>query len=406
MGLFSWLKSDKKNPQKGVEAAPPANEGSSEPLFPADPIEPVKPTPANLATEKPGDVEKQIRLKETPIRQAPRRTDAQKNDVAPEQGDTADLAEKPPGKSAAAQPLAAPADREPVGTTETIWVRLAPILESLPVGVERPALHHFGQTDVRIALSKDSIESQLPSGRVAIPLPEFLQGLPADIRDAFGSVDPGATVPIPLQEIFRELPMESIKTRADQVVEVAPEAIVTPFSEHAREDAARFTPTGENQAREVPATAQGGNEHAPRADYDVLRTLLVTDEELDISKVVALTSQLPGVQRSLLTTLNGQKIAGDLGESRYTKAAAFLLPHLFTTAARTVGEISFRPIETLTLNFGDEQLSSFVQEHLCLTILHPSRPLRPGVRETIVKVLAELVRLRPATIPPKDHASP
>ncbi len=357
MGLFSWFKSSKQDARSGLRPPPPAREGPAEPPVPTDPTETaIEPTPTDPSGEMPEDGQKQIRLREI--------------------------------------------------STETIWVRLAPILESLPPEVGQAALRQLAQTDVRIALRKDSIESQLSSGRVVIPLPEFLQAIPEDIRDAFGAVNPGTTIPIPLEEIFQELPMESIKTRADQIIEPAPEIIPTPFSEHAREDAARFAATGERQAEETLATKGDVNQHPPKPDYEALRILLMTDDELDIPKVIALAGKLPGIDRSLLTTLTGQKIAGDLGESRYAKAATFLLPQLFTTATLSLREISFRPLETLSLNFGDEQLSSFVQEHLCLTVLHPPRPLRPGVRETMVKVLAELVRLVPDPISPKDHASP
>jgi hypothetical protein len=40
-----------------------------------------------------------------------------------------------------------------------------------------------------------------------------------------------------------------------------------------------------------------------------------------------------------------------------------------------------------------QQLSTFVQGKLCLTVLHDNRPFKPGVREKIQAVMSELAAL-------------
>jgi hypothetical protein len=279
---------------------------------------------------------------------------------------------------------------------QEIRLRLARILEALPLELERPAIRQFTGTDACIALPLAPIQAQLATGRVVIPFSLFLAALPVEIREAFGTGDGRTSVPIPLQEIFRELPPDLINLRQDQVVESPSNEISTPFAEHAREDAARFAVSDQTAAAETAGSeSEDTKDTRGSIDFSKLQALLLTDEELDLPKVVTLVSRLPDVKRCLLTTLKGHPLSGDLGEVRLNRAATFLVPQLFTTANHTLSEIDFAPLQTVTLHFGEEQLSSFVHGALCLTILHSPRPLRPGVRETIRSILIELAKNQP-----------
>jgi hypothetical protein len=380
MGLYNWLRSGKRD-ASGKQRAPSALSAQVSAIPSASSAPEAEATSAVAQPEVeppplPGPIGN-IRLKEITIAAAAI--------AAPDPEDESSALEQAP-------------------EIPKISLRVAPILEALPAEIERPALRPFAGTEARIQLPLTMIQSQLASGRVTVRAPDLLASMPEEIRSAFGTVDSNATVPIPLQEIFRELPMDSLRARSDQVIEAKPAAIPTPFAEHAREDEARFATSerapSENESLSEPVagkTEQAAEEgdvsdRTAAPDFAKLQALLLTDEDLDVHKVVSLVGELPGVRRSLLTTLQGQAISGDLGAARYTRAATFLIPQLFTTANQTLGEIGFAPLQTMTLHFGNEQLSSFIRGKRCLTILHLPRPLRPGVRETIAQVMAELVR--------------
>ncbi len=44
-------------------------------------------------------------------------------------------------------------------------------------------------------------------------------------------------------------------------------------------------------------------------------------------------------------------------------------------------------LETITLSYGLQQVSTFVQGKLCLIVFHDGRPFKPGVREKIQAVI-------------------
>jgi predicted regulator of Ras-like GTPase activity (Roadblock/LC7/MglB family) len=384
MGFFDFLKSQ-RIPKETAKIRPEPENGrlSTEPVILAEKLASAEPT-----QDKERSPQAELAVPEVEPG-PPSPTPGAPEPVAGFTDETSFIYSAPP-PAGTPEPITAP----PPLSAETILVRLAPILESLPVELEKPALRKFANTELHVPIRKTLIEEQLSSGRVAIPIQEFIARLPPEMGGAFGLVDSAQSIPVPLEEIFRVLPVESICTRPNQSFEPEGKNIVSPFSEYTREEvqlpepelAAPGTPLAvENRPDQLAVSSQG--------DFNALRQLLLTDEELSISRVIDLLSGLPGIQRGLLTTIDGQTIAGDLGESRLNRAAGFLLPKLFSTTERTLNEISFQALETLVLHFPNEQLACFAKDSVCLTVLHLPRALRPGVRETLVKIAFELARL-------------
>jgi hypothetical protein len=279
---------------------------------------------------------------------------------------------------------------------EQIKLRLQPILTDFPPQLEPAAIDSLHGTQEEIALPMGLIHSQLPHGRVVIPAEIFCRALPADLRPYFESIDPAAEIPIPLQEIFSRLPPSAIKLREDQEADDPDTPIPTPFTEQVEEDAKRFAQISvevTEAANERPEPKDEPPRIAVENDSKRLQAIFLTDEPLDLLKTVQNVSDLPGLKSCLLSTTAGVKLAGSFGEPGQEQAILTLLPELFGWTGSKLEPLQAGALETITFYYGQHQLSTFVQEKLCLTVLHDNRPFKPGIREKIRAVLSELAAL-------------
>jgi hypothetical protein len=281
-----------------------------------------------------------------------------------------------------------------------IKLRLQPILSDFPPDLEYPSIQSLSDTQAEIALPLGLIQLQLANGRVVIPAETFCRALPAELKTYFESIDPAAEIPIPLQEIISRLPPEAIKLREDQELDHIEETIPTPFTGHAEEDAKRF---GEQLNRPAPpnpvADAAPQCEHEPTkivvaSESERLQALFMTDEPLDLAKTINKVADLPGLRSCILNTADGFKLAGNLGDPGKEKAISELLPEVFQKTRSKIKELNAGLLETITLCYGTEQLSTFMQGNLCLTVIHDNRPFKPGVREKVQSVISELATLK------------
>ena len=85
-----------------------------------------------------------------------------------------------------------------------IQLGLAAIFAGLPPSVISGPLKPADDS-VRVALPLEPIASQLPSGRVEMPLNDFIAALPSEYRDGL-LPNPSAKIEIPLTEVFQNLP--------------------------------------------------------------------------------------------------------------------------------------------------------------------------------------------------------
>ncbi len=118
--------------------------------------------------------------------------------------------------------------------------------------------------DARFELPLSLVQSQLASGRVAVPVKTFRDALPEEYQSMV-VIDAGeAPVLLPLQEVLKNLSVDALKMRDDQVVESVAEGFETPFSIKAAEDARRFSAELESgkTSDEVPAV-EAKKESAP-----------------------------------------------------------------------------------------------------------------------------------------------
>ena len=318
-------------------------------------------------------------------------------EAEPPPADSTSLAKpaSPLSHAAAASDAMIEAGGTPGGADE-IRLRLQPILTDFPPQLEPPSIRSLIGTESEIALPLALIQSQLVHGRVVVPGEIFCRALPSELKPYFEGIDPAAEIPIPLQEIFSRLPPEAIQRREDQEMDRLEETIPTPFSAHAEEDAQRFSrvpPDATPSAIDAPQSKDEPPKAVIEGDTKRLQAIFMTDEPLDLVKTIQRVAELPGLRSCILSTIDGLKLAGNLGDPGQERATAALLCELFQGTQSKLAAVGVGTLENITLYCGLQQLSTFVQGKLCLTVLHDNRPFKPGVREKIQAVMSELAAL-------------
>ena len=280
-----------------------------------------------------------------------------------------------------------------------IKIRLATILESLPAHFRIQVTQQLPDAELQLPLSE--IQPQLATGKITVGASTFRAGLPEAARRAFDALEPGLKIPIPIRAIFSQLPPRTLSRTSDQQPEENPQKIETPFSAQVEEDSQRFDATGKPLAppSKPPSQPEGAGVNVwtkNPALVKELQALLLTDEALDYPKVVHQLNQLPGLTSCQLNRDDGRKLAGGARDAKQEAAISAIVPNLFKTLDSHTKEMGLEPLETVTFTCGKDQLSAFVQDRLCLTVLHDNRPFRPGIREKIQAVVRHLARIEAA----------
>jgi len=287
------------------------------------------------------------------------------------------------------------------------------IFLNFPHDLATPEIREVSQTEPWIEVPLSLIQPQLASGRIIVTTAKLRELLPTDLKERLNGIDPAVEIPIPLQEIFKHLPSEAIQRRQDQEIEQVPVTIATPFTLQAREDAARFgsAPTKPSELLSEPPLVEAplaseAPEPQPQAPETLaeqnllnplsserLQAIFMTDKTLDLHGAIEQIGKLPGLRGCLLSHQNGRKLTGQLGDPEQESVVSNLLPALFQQISDRISETKFGSLETVTFYCDRQQLSTFMQGQLCLTVLHENRPFKPGVREKIQTVIGEIIQL-------------
>jgi hypothetical protein len=317
---------------------------------------------------------------------------------------------------------------------KTVRVALGPIIKTLPSELQpsdpNALAHKPGAT---IELPLELVNSQLANGRVTIPFSTFLKSLPEDMRKQFPQADTAAEISIPVKEILQDYPQDLLRPRADQEpAEVLP-AIATPFTGPAKEDTERFAHAPEEAVPEKAVTATDSHqleliEHAavtpsespqpvsqqapfveekrdiaetplsdekltaeqkPAPNFSALQSVFLTDEPLDLNKVVQKVAEFPGINSALFFAADGS-IEGQPEKLGLTQSSVQLLSSLAHEVGQRVGNLGFGQIETVTLGWKRELVSVFTRGESGFLVRHEKRPFKPGVREKICLVLSHI----------------
>jgi hypothetical protein len=332
------------------------------------------------------------------------------------------------------KPAKAPLDgtaRNGAEVPKTVRVALGPIIKNLPSELQPSDPNALvNKPGATIELPLELINPQLANGRVTILFSTLLKSLPEDLRKQFPQADTAAEIAVPVKEILQDYPQDLLRPRADQEpAEVLP-AIATPFTNPAKEDTERFahapeeaepekvvtdsrqleliehpaTPSESPQAvpQEAPVSEeQRDTAKAPLADekptaeqkrvpnFSALQSVFLTDEPLDLKKVVQKVGEFPGVNSALFFAADGS-LEGEPEKLGLTQSAVQLLSSLAQEVGQRVENLGFGQIETTTLGWKRELVSVFTRGESGFVVRHEKRPFKPGVREKICLVLSHI----------------
>jgi hypothetical protein len=139
-------------------------------------------------------------------------------------------------------------------------------------------------------------------------------------------------------------------------------------------------------AEEKPAA-----EHKIAPDFSALQSVFLTDEELDLNKVVQKVGELPGVNSALFFAADGS-LQGEPEKLGLTQSSVHLLSTLSHEIGQRVGGLELGQIETVTLGWKRELVSVFTRGESGFVVRHEKRPFKPGVREKICLVLSHICK--------------
>ncbi|HTD16162.1 MAG TPA: hypothetical protein VK673_13355 [Chthoniobacterales bacterium] len=314
---------------------------------------------------------------------------------------------------------------------KTVRVALAPIIKNLPSELQPSDPNALAnKPGATIELPFELINSQLANGRVTIPFSTLLKSLPEDARRQFPQADTAAEVAIPVKDILQDYPQDLLRPRADQEPEETLPAIATPFAGPAKEDTERFAnapeerepekvasdshqleliehpatpseapqpvseeaPVAEEKrdAVEKPASEERpAGEQKPAPNFSALQSVFLTDEPLDLNKVVQKVGDFPGIHSALFFAADGS-LEGEPEKLGLTQSSVQLLSSLTHEVGQRVENLGFGQIETVTLGWKRELVSVFTRGESGFLVRHEKRPFKPGVREKICLVLSHI----------------
>jgi hypothetical protein len=314
---------------------------------------------------------------------------------------------------------------------KTVRVALGPIIKNLPSELQpsEPGVL-ANKSGASIELPFELINSQLTNGRVTIPYSTLLKSLPEEVKSHFPQADTAAEVVIPIKEILQDYPQDLLRPRADQEPEEVLPPIATPFAGPAKEDTERLADIPEQTAAEKvasdsqqleliehPATpselpppvseeapvveekreteekpvaaAKTTPEAKPAPNFPALQSVFLTDDVLDLNKIVQKVGGLPGINSALFFAADGT-LEGEPEKLGLTQSSVQLLSSLAHEVGQRVETLGFGQIETVTLGWKRELVSVFTRGESGFVVRHEKRPFKPGVREKICLVLSHL----------------
>ena len=130
----------------------------------------------------------------------------------------------------------------------------------------------------------------------------------------------------------------------------------------------------------------------PEETREALQSLFLTDEDINLPKVIELCGSLPGIESCVLAhedrVLSSHNVPVGLDLVSLSSHASAMLQSM-QDASQKMG---IGDIPAVTLHTPKGPLSILQQERLTLIVLHGKRGFIPGVREKMTATLAELNR--------------
>lgn len=333
---------------------------------------------------------------------------------------------------------------EPVAAAVTAEVKISLGLRA--VLRDMPAFQLNGSPDAvaddaRIELPLALVQSQLASGRIAIPAKTFRDAMPENHRELVVVDDAQSPVLLPLQEVLKNLPSTVLKMREDQEDVDATASFETPFSIKAAEDAKRLsggTPAAEKKPDEPEVPVKDSSEAKPSETTASAETaapfavetkpeskidekseitgIKVEEKEQEVSKpeanetieakpeatldtnttakdVVSRASGLSGVAACSVTFEDGLSLAGNLPDDVQVGGLCAMAPSVLQRINRHTVDTKLGPLISMTLHCRESQMSFFMKGSVCLTVLHAGGDLASETHNKLADMANDLSRI-------------
>ena len=339
----------------------------------------------------------------------------------------------------------------PAATEATISLGLRAVMHDMPAFQLNGSPDAVG-ADERMELPLTLVESQLASGRIAIPVKTFRDALPENHRALVMVDDAQSPVLLPLQEVLKNLPSTVLKMRDDQEDVEEAGAFETPFSIKAAEDAKRLSgdtlveekkpeepevpakDSSETKAEETKVTAEApaappvstveaetetkvegktetvtkveekeepkaeekSEEKAqeaskPKADEkSEAKTEATLDTNTTAKDVVARASGLTGVAACSITFEDGLSLAGNLPDDVQVGGLCAMAPSVLQRINRHTVDTKLGPLMSMTLHCRESQMSFFMKGSVCLTVLHAGGDLASETHNKLAEMANDL----------------
>jgi hypothetical protein len=283
-----------------------------------------------------------------------------------------------PVESVDLEPLAAPPPpvEEPVREDVNVAFSLRVLLKNLPA-FQLQGDPNLAPEDATVVLPLSLMAEQLASGRVAISSKVFQEAIPADYRHLFLCDATETTVVLPLQEVLKNVPATALQMRSDQEQLVTREAIETPFSRQADEDARRFE--AETSAPVEPALETPASIELPA-------------EKVDARQMVARATALPGITGCAITFSDGLSLAGNLPPAMGADGLCAVAPTLLQRIDKHMLDTKLGSLDSMTLHGVNGAVTFFMQGNICLSALHANGELTAETRTQLSQMVNELSR--------------
>jgi predicted regulator of Ras-like GTPase activity (Roadblock/LC7/MglB family) len=361
-----------------------------------------------------------------------------------------------PGMAAAEEVPQAPArSGGPEAEKTKIGLGLRAIIQNLPA-FQLNGTPEVIPADVRVEFPLSLVEPQLATGRVSIEAKTFGAALPEAYRDFFIIDPSETPVLLPLQEVLKNLPTTALKMREDQEEVEAGGSFETPFSIKAKEDEQRFNvsaapvsqkpnapaaarvsteTTVEEKRAEAPAaekteatnvdstgalakwmeaaaahaaqetaaaearekeatrektapTSEVGADAAPAPPLDIKGR----KEKNQAKEVVGRANALPGVAGCCLTFADGLGLAGNLPAEAAADGLCAMAPSLLQRIEKHMLDTKLGSLIAVTLHCTKSPVTFFMQDNICLTVLHTDGNLPPETQNELARMTNELSR--------------
>jgi predicted regulator of Ras-like GTPase activity (Roadblock/LC7/MglB family) len=160
----------------------------------------------------------------------------------------------------------------------------------------------------------------------------------------------------------------------------------------------RFSPAPSSPTLIEPMILETENTGTDLPDQEKLQALFLTEEKLNVRRVVELCGELPGIRSCVLTRDDAVVASHNVPENFDLVGMSSTASKMLSAMQESSSQLGIGALPALTLHTERGPLSIVQNNRLTLLVVHADRGFIPGVREKLTATLGELSRM-PLALP-------